>query len=108
VVKTTAVPATGSGVIARPIQPAKMCSRLAPSAPQIHSEHVLAGTLQDAARQHDDPTQRGAPNNIWPADRSWLISTNYDLSATRVSGTSRLIAILRHHPELETVDLARP
>jgi hypothetical protein len=26
--------------------------------------------------------------NVWPADRSWLLYTNYDLSATRVSGST--------------------
>jgi hypothetical protein len=43
------------------------------------------------------------PNNIWPADHSWLIYTDYDLNATRVSGSPELIEALYSDQDLDTV-----
>jgi hypothetical protein len=51
-------------------------------------------------------SQRGTqftPNNIWPADRSWFIYTDSDLLATRISGSTELIAALRADDDLDTV-----
>jgi hypothetical protein len=71
-------------------------------------EHVLVGTIRDARRQYDvPPTRRGAPNNLWPRDRSWFVYTDYDLWGTKVSGSQRLIASLMRDRDLETVDLDR-
>lgn len=44
------------------------------------------------------------PANIWPLDRSWLVYTDYDLWATKVSGSSTLINELRTNSHLETLD----
>jgi hypothetical protein len=44
------------------------------------------------------------PANIWPPDRSWLVYTDYELWATKVSGSIRLINSLRDNPFLETFD----
>jgi hypothetical protein len=44
------------------------------------------------------------PSNFWPLDRSWFVYTDYDLSATRVSGSADLVAFLRAHPDLEVLD----
>ncbi len=59
---------------------------------------------------HDVPTlvrcQRGTrftPTNMWPADHSWLVYTDCDLSATRVSGSRALIEALCGATALETV-----
>jgi len=43
------------------------------------------------------------PNNIWPADRSWLVYTDHDLSATRVSGSAELITALTTADGLDAV-----
>lgn len=43
------------------------------------------------------------PNNMWPADRSWLVYTDYDLCATRVSGSATLIAALAAADNLDSV-----
>ncbi|ALG09868.1 hypothetical protein [Kibdelosporangium phytohabitans] len=43
------------------------------------------------------------PSNLWPADRSWLVYTDWDLWATRVSGPPALIRAIEAHPDLETV-----
>lgn len=73
----------------------------------MSSEHVFRGTLRDARHQYDDPPgRRGAPNNLWGADRSWFVFTDYDLWGTKVSGSERLIATLAADQELETSDLA--
>lgn len=71
----------------------------------MQREWVLTGPLDEARRQYDDPDRRGVPNNIWPADRSWFIYTDYDLCATKVSGPERLIAGIKANDILETVDL---
>ncbi|MDP9904624.1 hypothetical protein [Arthrobacter bambusae] len=44
------------------------------------------------------------PANIWPPDRSWLVYTDYELWATKVSGSTGLINSLRDNPFLETFD----
>lgn len=65
---------------------------------------VLSGPLRavfDAARYSStgyDPT----PDNIWPADRSWLLWTEHDLWSTRVIGTPEVVAAVEADPELET------
>lgn len=52
-------------------------------------------------------SQDFAPHNVWPDDRSWFVYTDYDLSATRVSGSARLIGALEENAELETFRLDR-
>ncbi len=47
----------------------------------------------------------GSPTNMWSTDRSWLVYSDYDLWATRVSGAVSLIEALKSDPELETVEL---
>src|SRR5207302_511337 len=37
---------------------------------------TFQGTLEEALAQYDDPSRRGAPNNIWPSDKSWFIYTD--------------------------------
>ena len=64
--------------------------------------HTFQGTIRDAIGQYDDPSQRGAPNNVWPEDKSWFIYTDYDLLATKVSGDDALVAAIRQDDELET------
>jgi len=44
-----------------------------------------------------------SPSNIWPADHSWCVSTDADLSATFVSGPAELIARLEASPDLELI-----
>ena len=65
---------------------------------------VYAGKLSDMPALV--ASQRGTavtPNNIWPADRSWLIYTDFDLEATRVSGSAELIDALRADDHLDVV-----
>jgi hypothetical protein len=47
----------------------------------------------------------GAPSNIWPEDRAWFVYTDWDLWATKVSGSQTLIDALNADTALETVTL---
>lgn len=69
---------------------------------------LFRGTLRSAREHYDDQpvAHGGAPNNIWPEDRSWLTYSDYDLWGTRVSGSARLVAALRADGALDTIDLA--
>ncbi|MBN1174659.1 MAG: hypothetical protein JXA67_21025 [Micromonosporaceae bacterium] len=43
------------------------------------------------------------PSNFWPADRSWFVWTDWDLWATKVSGSPGLVNAVRNHSDLETI-----
>ena len=58
--------------------------------------------LTDLYHDEDLP---GSPSNIWPRDRSWLVYTDADLWATKVSGSGDLIGRLIADAALETVSL---
>jgi len=47
----------------------------------------------------------GGPNNIWPDDKAWFTYTDWDLWATKVSGSQDLIARILEDDELEGVVL---
>lgn len=49
-------------------------------------------------------TQRFSPTNFWPHDRTWFVYTDYDLCATKVSGSAALIAAVHDSADLETLD----
>ena len=51
---------------------------------------------------------RFTPTNWWSADRAWFVLTDYDLQATKVSGSERLISRIRNDLFLETVDWTEP
>lgn len=44
------------------------------------------------------------PSNVWPADRSWFVWTDWDLDGTWVAGSAELVDSVRRHPVLETVE----
>ncbi|MEU7206553.1 hypothetical protein [Streptomyces sp. NPDC045470] len=48
--------------------------------------HVRAGRLGDAKLLYDNPEIDFSPSNLWAADRSWVLCTDYDLWATKVCG----------------------
>ena len=65
---------------------------------------VFAGDLRDLPTLvRSARGQQLTPNNIWPTDHSWLTYTDYDLNATRVSGSPELIEALCGHKDLDTV-----
>jgi hypothetical protein len=64
---------------------------------------IHEGTLDELAGLYDDDEVPGAPSNLWPEDRSWLLYTDADSWATRVSGSFELRDALVGDPRLETV-----
>jgi hypothetical protein len=70
---------------------------------------VFAGDFRDLPTfVRSERSHELTPNNIWPGDRSWLIYTDYDLNATRVSGSTELIEALSKHQDLDTIRCERP
>lgn len=70
---------------------------------------VLEGPLSAIPGLTQDTEFRElSPSNWWPADRSWFVWTDYDLTATKVSGPRSLIDRIRAHPSLETAEWQRP
>ncbi|MFZ3495791.1 hypothetical protein ACODT5_21630 [Streptomyces sp. 5.8] len=68
-------------------------------------KHVRSGRLGDAQGLFDHPDVLYTPSNLWPEDRSWVVYTDYDLWATKVSGPERLVEALLADPEIEAVRL---
>ena len=61
---------------------------------------VEAGPDQ-AAAWRPEPYWKGAlPDLMFPADRSWLVSTLWDDDWTCVGGSRALVDAFRHHPDL--------
>ncbi len=73
---------------------------------ETEEDVVYRGRLGDLHTFLESDDVDGTPTNIWPADRSWLVYTDYDLWGTKVSGCAYLIERLTADSELETVRLA--
>jgi hypothetical protein len=70
----------------------------------IRSPAVYVGDLFDLLPfVRSVPDMNFTPSNIWPADRSWFIYTDYDLWATRISGSYVLIDALTEDNEIDVV-----
>jgi hypothetical protein len=65
---------------------------------------VYRGLLRDA-ESLELLDYQGSPSNIWPADRSWLVYTDWDLWGTKVSGPPKLLSMIEASDFLETVRL---
>lgn len=61
---------------------------------------VSAGPEQAARWRSPDPWKGCLPDLMFPADRSWLVSTLWDDDWTCVGGSEQLIADLLSHPDL--------
>jgi hypothetical protein len=74
----------------------------------VGEEAIYAGELGGLASLDDDDDEEdipGAPTDLWPPDRSWLVYTGFDVCATRVGGSRERIERALDDPELETVVL---
>lgn len=67
--------------------------------------HVWSGRLADlpALVEEGGGDYGSTPTNIWPADRSWFVWTDWDLLGTRVQGPARLIERIQEVDVLETI-----
>ena len=67
---------------------------------------VYRGRLSEVPSLFDPPFNHGcSPTHWFPEDRSWCVSTDYDLSVTLVGGPEALIARILTHPGLEALPL---
>jgi hypothetical protein len=69
---------------------------------------VDEGSVAELASLDDNGGQGGSPTNIWPADRSWFVDTDWDLTGTKVSGATVLMSLLDADSALETFTWSRP
>ncbi|OBK36797.1 hypothetical protein A5658_05375 [Mycobacterium sp. 1245111.1] len=69
--------------------------------PLYDGPRMFTGDLREVRSLVDDTGY--TPNNFWPSDRSWLVYTDHDLCATRVSGSTELIAALTTADGLDSV-----
>jgi hypothetical protein len=74
-------------------------------AQDFESGHVRSGRLGDAQVLFDNPDIPYTPSNLWVADRSWVICTDYDLWGTKVCGPRPLVEALLADTEIEAVRL---
>jgi hypothetical protein len=65
---------------------------------------LIEGVLGDTLRLYDDDEGIGSASNFWPEDRSWFVYSDFDLFATRISGSGALVDSIRGDPEIETLD----
>lgn len=71
---------------------------------EIRGPAVYAGDLFGLLPfVRSEPDMYFTPNNIWPVDRSWFVYTDYDLWATRISGSNALIDALTEDSEIDAV-----
>jgi hypothetical protein len=78
-----------------------------PDAPMVtlyvdwHYVLVKAGPEQAAAWRERDPWKGALPDLMFPADRSWLVSTLWDDDWTCIGGSDPLLVSLEGHPDLQ-------
>lgn len=69
---------------------------------------IHEGLVSDIFELVGEGVGQFSPSNFWPTDHSWFVFTDYDLCATRVSGSADLVAALEDDPILETLRWDRP
>ena len=69
---------------------------------------LYRGPVGQAIEWRVSDYEPNTPSNIWPKDRAWFLYTDYDLQATKVSGSRELIAALEADDYLETLRWERP
>lgn len=77
-----------------------------PAGADFDNVHLWTGPLRDVPTllgEHGGP-YGFTPTNMWAADRSWFVFTDYDLWGTKVSGSDALIAALNADERLEAVE----
>jgi len=67
------------------------------------SHHLWRGPIRELVSLVGEGRYHYTPTNWWAADRSWFVLTHYDLQGTKVSGSDRLIQLLRDDEVLEVI-----
>lgn len=65
---------------------------------------VFKGRLADLEAL-ESVVASSSPSNIWPADGSWLIYTDWDLWGTKIYGPPELLSLIEADEFLETARL---
>jgi hypothetical protein len=68
---------------------------------RMENARVFLGELKDIVGL--SLKEQFSPSNFWSDDGSWLVYTDYDLSGTKISGSTELISALDSCPGLETL-----
>ncbi|MFE5208136.1 hypothetical protein [Streptomyces sp. NPDC056600] len=66
---------------------------------------VRVGRLGDAEVLYDCSEADFSPSNLWAADRSWVLCTDYDLWGTKIAGPPGLVEAVLNDPDLEALRL---
>jgi hypothetical protein len=69
----------------------------------LESDLLFSGPLRSIFETYELDEVHGTPTFWWPADRNWLVCTDWDLTFTVVGGSSDLIAAIVSNPELEAI-----
>lgn len=74
----------------------------------LDGPEVWAGPLNEVPRLLEafGGPYSWTPSNIWAADHTWLVTTDHDLWATKVSGSPALIGLLEEVESLECLAVA--
>ena len=70
-----------------------------------YEPRLYAGELADVRSLSDHDDLMALPEYWWPADRSWCVNSDWDLSFTLLAGPVELIERLIDHPQIEAVQL---
>ena len=66
---------------------------------------VFRGSLEDLAKFLSDNPDRFTPEYWWPADRTWCLCSDYDLTFTIMAGTGTLISAVLNNATLESLQV---
>ena len=82
-----------------------------PRAERPYRGYVLySGSIDDALAIADSPARWSyddVPDLWWPADRSWFVGSDTDLTCTYIGGPTTTIERLHGDPRLETQIVTR-
>ncbi|MCW2540785.1 MAG: hypothetical protein JWN95_2510 [Frankiales bacterium] len=76
-----------------------------PEPGQPEPPSLFRGRLDDVQALTRNPSWKWSPQNVWPDDHSWVVYTDYDLWATRVSGSTAMLEQLSEDSFLEIARL---
>ena len=66
----------------------------------------FSGTLEELCAFLANGKYQSTPEYWWPADHSWCVCSDYDLTFTIVAGTNELVSGILNDPTLEALQVA--
>jgi hypothetical protein len=66
----------------------------------------FSGTLEELCAFLANGKYQSTPEYWWPADHSWCVCSDYDLTFTIVAGTNELVSGISNDPTLEALQVA--